>query len=100
MASEEQCCCCTHFETLLRGVTDCSVCHHRWLTVNQRYNTDYYVQLSERNALPDRYIEQKNKERIDFLLPMLEKGMRVLEIGCAEGELGRLLKENRDIHYT
>ena len=32
--------------------------------------------------------------------PLLRSGMRVLEIGCAEGSLGAMVRDSVAVHYT
>ncbi|MDQ7073216.1 MAG: hypothetical protein Q9N32_06790 [Gammaproteobacteria bacterium] len=72
----------------------CHYCGHRWLPVNASNILQHYAGLSGRNAMPAKYLDRKLQERVTFLSSMLHDGMRVLEIGCAEGDLGRCLKEN------
>lgn len=39
-------------------------------------------------------------DRLNDLTPLLHDGMRVLEIGCAEGDLGRRIKEIANVEYV
>ncbi|WP_157662692.1 class I SAM-dependent methyltransferase [Sulfuriferula sp. AH1] len=39
-------------------------------------------------------------DRLNDLTPLLHDGMRILEIGCAEGELGRRIKAIANVEYT
>lgn len=49
--------------------------------------------------MPQRYLERKFTERTAALLPLLRAGARVLEVGCAEGDLARYLKAVVSITY-
>ena len=86
----------------------CPVCGHRWRPAEQAPGpvdstagaTAYYATLTGRNALPARYVERKLAERIAALRPLLQPGQRILEVGCAEGQLGARLKAETRLHYT
>jgi len=70
------------------------------MLVNSEKNLQHYSELSGRNVMPAAYLNQKHDERITFLLPLLREGMRILEVGCAEGELGKRIKERISVDYT
>jgi len=100
--SSEVCCCCGSAyveKSENNNFFICDCCGHQWLTVNNELNLKRYATLSGRNSMPDAYLEKKLQERIVFLLPMIRNGMRILEVGCAEGELGKRLKDRVDIEY-
>jgi SAM-dependent methyltransferase len=59
---------------------------------------DHYTGRAGRNAGVE--LESKTRERARFVAPLLAAGARVLEIGCAEGSLGRALKSALPLHYT
>jgi len=44
-------------------------------------------------------LDIKNKERRKFLKKYLYKGMRILELGCAEGSLGAVVKHDAALAY-
>jgi 2-polyprenyl-3-methyl-5-hydroxy-6-metoxy-1,4-benzoquinol methylase len=60
----------------------------------------HYATLTGRNALPARYLERKLADRIANLRTLLRADMRILEVGCAEGQLGACLKAEAKLHYT
>lgn len=80
----------------------CPVCGHRWATPvqMQRQHGDYYAQLRERNRVVAPEHEQKVAERLHDLASLLRDGLRVLEVGCAEGELGRRIKAMANVEYV
>ena len=58
-----------------------------------------YARQSGRNALPERYVARKLDERLAQLESYLAPGMRILEIGCAEGLLGARIKATVSLTY-
>ncbi|WP_269450447.1 class I SAM-dependent methyltransferase [Sulfuritalea hydrogenivorans] len=40
------------------------------------------------------------QDRMADIAPLLRHGMRVLEIGCAEGSLGTMVRQSLPVHYT
>jgi len=64
------------------------------------YTSAHYAHLTGRNVLPARYLERKLTDRLADLAPLMRTGMRVLEVGCAEGELGKRIKAQTKLHYT
>jgi SAM-dependent methyltransferase len=75
----------------------CATCGHRWHAADQVERTSYYENLEHRNAHLD---ERKLEERVADLLPLIPAGARVLEVGCADGQLGARLKAKRDVYYA
>ena len=53
-----------------------------------------YEDKFSRNSLPEKYLQKKLADRIDYLKPLLSSNIRVAEIGCAEGFLGERIKES------
>jgi 2-polyprenyl-3-methyl-5-hydroxy-6-metoxy-1,4-benzoquinol methylase len=80
-------------------LVSCEICQHRWRNDVVTNQAEYYIQQIERNALPFRYIERKLSERLDALLLQVKDGMRLLEVGCAEGLLGSRIKASRQVFY-
>jgi SAM-dependent methyltransferase len=76
----------------------CSLCGHCWS--GARLHQQYYAQLSGRNTTSDPDYDKKMMDRLNDLEPLLHDGMRVLEIGCAEGSLGRRIKDIAKVEYV
>lgn len=74
----------------------CTVCGHVWKSHPVHV---IYSDKVGRNKLPTRYFERKLAERLAALEPKVHGGMNILEIGCAEGEMGGRLKAIRSITY-
>jgi 2-polyprenyl-3-methyl-5-hydroxy-6-metoxy-1,4-benzoquinol methylase len=53
-----------------------------------------YEEKFSRNNLPEKYLQKKLADRIDYLKPLLFPNIRVAEIGCAEGFLGERIKDS------
>lgn len=97
------CCCCAaevYTENQNNNFYNCEHCGHQWTLANSELSLQHYTELSGRNSMPAEYLNKKLDERVAFLLPLLKKGSRILEVGCAEGDLGKILKQKIDIHYT
>lgn len=80
----------------------CSLCGHRWTisTNTEPQQQQYYSQLVGRNSIAALDYERKMVGRLNDLAPLLHNGMRILEIGCAEGDLGRRIKEIANLEYV
>lgn len=80
----------------------CRLCGHRWsrATGSELQQQQYYSQLGGRNTVSDPGYDRKMDDRLGDLAPLLHDGMRVLEIGCAEGDLGRRIKEMTSVEYV
>lgn len=78
----------------------CKQCRHRWRSDSQEHMEAHYAAQSGRNALPQKYTKRKLEERYQALHDYLDNGMHVVEIGCAEGELGGLIKAEYNLHYA
>lgn len=80
----------------------CPLCGHRWATPAQieEKRRDYYAQLRERNRVAAPEHDRKMAGRLHDLRPLLRDGLRILEVGCAEGEFGRLIKAIANVEYV
>ncbi len=75
----------------------CAVCGHRW---RRAHPLSHYETQQGRNELPAGDIERKIIDRMTSIDPLLRNGIRILEIGCAEGLLGERVKREAAVHYT
>lgn len=75
----------------------CGACGHTWR--GTALSDGYYAACAGRNAgMPDQ--GRKLADRMAGLAPHLATGMRILEIGCADGELGAEIKRHAAVNYT
>lgn len=75
----------------------CSACGHTWR--GTALPDDYYAACAGRNAgMPDQ--GRKLADRMASLPPHLKNGLRILEVGCADGALGAEIKRHAAIAYT
>ena len=75
----------------------CGVCGHiQHSSVNK---TIRYEDQIDRNALPVRYVKRKFMDRLNEIKPYVSSGMKLLEIGCAEGMLGQEIKALAQLTY-
>jgi len=80
---------------------ECRQCKHSWIDITApKLGGHDYSQLRARNDIFTQSNIKKIDERLSYLTPLLYDGMRVLEIGCAEGELGRRIKEIANVEYV
>lgn len=93
------CPCCQTGEPIKAGDTEyrCGSCGHAWRTTPPPEN--YYASCSGRNAGVNT-LNRKHADRMASIAPLLRGGMRILEIGCADGALGELIKHEADVHYV
>lgn len=71
----------------------CRQCGHRWRVLQVEAESRHYETLVERNDPHTPWFRQKITERTTALVTMLTpRVLRILEIGCAEGELGGAIK--------
>jgi SAM-dependent methyltransferase len=78
----------------------CNLCGHKWRSNDSfQQHASYYTQQIGRNNFPRQYTDLKFSSRLSFLLPYINNNCRIIEIGCAEGELGRLVKTKRQVVY-
>jgi len=103
MLIEQTCCCCGSAEVQPSVETTsciCLSCGHKWRQCNTQIDNDYYAGLTGRNSMPLAYVEAKIADRLSYLMPMIKEGMRILEIGCAEGFLGQQIKAQANVFYV
>jgi SAM-dependent methyltransferase len=60
----------------------------------------HYVASQGRNPSNERNLQRKLDDRLNSIAPFLTGGMRILEIGCAEGHLGARIKQVADVTYV
>ncbi len=71
----------------------CSRCGHRWRAAPADGAATRYEALVERNDPDTRWFRRKIADRVAALSSLMNSGVaRILEVGCAEGELGRQTK--------
>ena len=75
----------------------CAACLYR--RKKQTPHIDYYGTLSGRSKMAKNDLEKKDRERVRFLKTYLHNGMRILELGCAEGSLGKAVKNSAKVIY-
>lgn len=78
----------------------CPHCGHFWRPTDTNITGKYYADLSGRNSLPIRYLTRKLNDRLKSLGPIIRNGMRILEVGCAEGALGHAVKALANVIYV
>lgn len=96
------CPCCCAAAALLPGLayTGCVRCGHRWRLPAEEVGAGYYETLVARNDLQTPWFWRKIADRVAALSSLLEAGgQRVLEVGCAEGELGGAVKARFAVVY-
>ncbi|MFP6848810.1 MAG: class I SAM-dependent methyltransferase [Pseudomonas sp.] len=75
-------------------------CGHRWRLPLETAGAGYYETLVARNDPQAPWFRRKIAERVAALSVLLESGVqRVLEVGCAEGELGAAIKARFNVVY-
>lgn len=80
------------------GYRSCSRCQHRWRAPCIGTPIDYTA-LSVRNDPDTPWFKKKITDRLTALLPLAGPGRRILEVGCAEGKLGKELKARLPLQY-
>jgi SAM-dependent methyltransferase len=97
------CPCCNNDLTSLIStdeLSECLRCGH--ICRNSAYSATYscYRHKFGRNDMPPDGLERKFQDRLSSLVPLVKPSSRVVEIGCAEGELCSLLKSyERTLEY-
>lgn len=76
----------------------CSICQHRWRT-SQALSQPLYWQQQGRNLPGNPYLKRKNEDRLEAVLKLVGEQAHILEVGCAEGQLGQAVKNARDVIY-
>ncbi len=90
-----RCPCCDR----LVAASSCPDCGHCWHASQAISPATNYTEKSGRNAMPPRFLQRKLAERTTAIAPRLRRGARVLEVGCAEGDLARSLKSSTHLEY-
>lgn len=95
------CPCCAGSQIQARGETYCcQQCLHVWREIaSEQVETDYRMQEG-RNAMPAESLAAKFNDRLNALAPYLTSGQQIVEVGCAEGELGARIKQAYQVIYT
>jgi SAM-dependent methyltransferase len=62
--------------------------------------TDYSSMFGRNSLISESLLLRKFEDRLADLLPLIQNGFRILEIGCAEGSLCSHLKNHRSIHFS
>lgn len=79
------------------AVFRCGVCGHTWR--GTALPDDYYAKCAGRNAdRPDQ--DRKLADRMASLSRHITNGLRILEVGCADGALGAEIKRHAVVTYT
>lgn len=80
--------------------THCQTCSHRWRPPAGNVGNDYYESLEGRNDSRTPWFKRKISDRIAALsVQLAPTTQRVLEVGCAEGELGAAIKARFPVIY-
>lgn len=80
---------------------ECPACGHRWHTAPRQNPLARYAALGERNDPNAPWFAEKLADRVRVLegLITMHGANRILEVGCAEGALGRAVKAIADVAY-
>lgn len=102
-AADNTCPCCSAPSPGEPGTGDyraCPYCGHRWRAADL-FDAARYESLSDRNDAETPWFKRKMDSRQALLLPLAGKfpAVRILEVGCAEGELGRRVKAQVPLRY-
>ncbi|WP_313249449.1 class I SAM-dependent methyltransferase [Stenotrophomonas acidaminiphila] len=78
----------------------CARCGHRWALPQEQAGAGHYESLAARNDPQAPWFKRKIAERTAALSALVTpRTRRILEIGCAEGELGRAVKALFPVTY-
>jgi SAM-dependent methyltransferase len=61
---------------------------------------DYSTKIGRNSEIPQGFLRRKITDRMNDLSKIISDGARVLEVGCAEGDLGKAIKEGFSVEYT
>jgi len=92
------CCRGNHSCTGIPAERECLTCGHRWREAPLPLS--HYAASQGRNAVEEKNLQRKLNDRLNTIAPFLTGGMRILEIGCAEGHLGARIKQIADVAYV
>lgn len=101
-SASSPCPCCGTVQIQLQApaYTRCACCGHRWRLPLQNETAGYYEALVARNDVQTPWFRRKIAERVSALVALLgPQVQRVLEIGCAEGDLGAAIKARTSVNY-
>lgn len=100
LASACPCCCAAVALLPSPSYTRCMGCGHRWRLPLDKTGAGYYEALVARNDPQAPWFKRKLADRVAVLSSLLEAGVqRVLEVGCAEGDLGAAIKARFAVAY-
>jgi hypothetical protein len=71
----------------------CSCCGYSCRVSRDGADIPDYTEKTGRNKMPVAYVERKFHERLTYLQTLISPHFRIVEIGCAEGELGKRIKQ-------
>ena len=77
----------------------CERCGHVWSLAAAPSNA-FYQYLVGRNASDQATLQAKLDGRMASLNSLIKDGLRILEVGCAEGALGKRIKQGYQVHYV
>lgn len=78
----------------------CQRCGHRWRSPAAQAGGDYYASLVQRNDPQAPWFQRKTADRAAALAGLITPQVqRILEVGCAEGELGQAAKATHTVVY-
>lgn len=78
----------------------CPICLHKWIKSPLKESCHYYQELKNRNNIKLDRFQRKLKDRFNAIEPLLKKGVSsILEVGCAEGQLGQRVKDSFNVSY-
>lgn len=96
MTKNHYCPCCNNrlLPEFDSGYDKCINCGYSCKSRNSNDSSIRYEDKSSRNNLPDKYLQKKLTDRMDYLRPLLAPNLSIAEIGCAEGFLGERIKKS------
>lgn len=75
----------------------CKNCTHLWKKPD--IDEAYYHKQRGRSILTAKELDRKHRHRLDFIRKELANGLRILELGCAEGLFGKYIKGKYNVIY-
>lgn len=102
MNDTQPCPCCGTFAwKASAGQLTCPICSHRWRIAAPDIDQTHYRGLSGRNDIMASWYQRKTESRLAVLSQFMARRnvLRILEVGCAEGGLGRRLKGQHNVVY-
>lgn len=94
-------CCCGQSKDVSGFWKICECCQHRWrIGILDNIDVHYYERLEHRNNTESKHFKIKIQDRLNAVLALIKNNnTKILEIGCAEGVLGELVKQYREVVY-